>query len=64
MVNNELRVCKKAKFKLKKIERPIYIRNVNSFFNKEKPIEYMIEVSIYYKGHRERTETNVIGGQK
>ena len=56
--------ARKQKFKLKKIERPIYIRNVNSSFNKKKPIEHMIEVIIYYQEYRERTETNVIGGQK
>jgi len=29
---------RKQKFKLKKIERPIYVRNVYSSFNKEDPI--------------------------
>ena len=32
--------------------------------NKERPIEHMVEVNIYFKGHRKRTEINVIGGQK
>ena len=36
-------------FKLKKIERLIYIRNINSSFNKEGSIEYMIEVNIYHQ---------------
>ena len=49
---------------MKKIERPIYIRNVDGFFNKEGLIEYMIEVNIYYQGHRERMEIDVIGGHK
>jgi len=35
-------------FKLKKIERAIYIRNVNGNFDKKRPIEYMVEVNIYY----------------
>ena len=30
------------------------MRNMDSFFNKEGPIEYMVEVNIYYQGHRER----------
>jgi len=30
----------------------------------EGPIENMVEVNIYYRGHRERTEIDVIGGQK
>ena len=33
-------------------------------FNKEGPIENMIEVNINYQRHRERTEIDVIGGQK
>jgi len=55
---------KKQGFKLKKIERPIHIRNVDGSFNKEGQIEYMVEVNIYYQGHRERTEIDVIRGQK
>ena len=56
--------AKKQGFKLKKIESPIYIRNVDSFFNKEEPIEYMMEINIYYQEYRERTEIDVIGRQK
>jgi len=55
---------RKQEFKLKKIERPIYIRNINSSFNKEKSIEHTVEVNIYYQGYKERMEINVIGGQK
>ena len=49
---------------MKKIERLIYVRNVNGTFNKEKPIEYMVEVNIYYQEHKERMEIDVIGRQK
>jgi len=42
----------------------MYIRNVDSSLNKERPIEHMVEVNIYYQGHRERTEIDVIGEQK
>jgi len=38
----------KQGFKLKKIERSIYIRNVNRTFNKKRPIENTVEVNIYY----------------
>ena len=55
---------KKQEFKLKKIERPIYVRNINGSFNKEGSIEYTVEVNIYYQGHRERMEIDVIEGQK
>ena len=33
-------------------------------FNREGPIENTMEVNVYYKGHMERTEIDVIGGQK
>jgi len=56
--------ARKQSFKLKKLERPIQMRNVDGSFNKEEPIENTVEVNIYYQGHRERTEIDVIGGQK
>jgi len=59
-----LEFARKQEFKLKKIERPIYIRNVDGSFNKEGSIEHTVEVNIYYQGHRERTEIDVIEGQK
>ena len=40
--------ARKQRFKLKKIERPIYIRNVDGTLNKEGPIENMVEINIYY----------------
>ena len=59
-----LEFAKKQGFKLKKLERPMNVRNVDGSLNKEGPIEYTVEVNIYYQGHRERTEIDVIGGQK
>jgi len=56
--------AKKQGFKLKKLERLMQVRNVNGSFNREGPIENTVEVNIYYKGHTERTEIDVIGGQK
>ena len=56
--------ARKKGFKLKKLERPMQVRNVNGSFNREGPIENTVEVNVYYKGHVERTEINVIGGQK
>ena len=40
-----LEFVRKQEFKLKKIKKPIYIRNVNGTFNKKKPIEYIVEVN-------------------
>ena len=55
---------RKQKFKLKKLDRSMYVRNVNGLLNKEEPIKHTVEVNIYYQGYRERTEINVIGEQK
>jgi len=56
--------ARKQGFKLKRLERPMQVRNVDGSFNREGPIENTVEVNIYYKGHMERTEIDVIGGQK
>ena len=56
--------ARKQGFKLKRLERPINVRNVNGSLNKEGPIEHTVEVNIYFKGHRERMEIDVIGEQK
>ena len=56
--------ARKQRFKLKKLERPMHVRNVDSLLNKEKSIEHTVEVNIYYQGHRERTKIDVIEGQK
>jgi len=44
----------------KKIERSIYIRNMNRTFNKEELIEYIVEINIHYQRHMERIEINVM----
>ena len=49
---------------MKKIKRPIYVRNVDEMLNKEGLIENTVEVNIYYQGYRERTEIDMIEGQK
>ena len=43
-----LEFARKQGFKLKKLERPINIRNVDGLLNKEELIEYTVEVNIYY----------------
>ena len=47
---------------MKKIERPIYVRNVNSFFNKKGLIKHTAKMNIYYQEYRERVEIDVIRG--
>ena len=39
--------ARKQGFKLKKIKRPIYVRNIDSTFNKKGLIEYTVEVNIF-----------------
>jgi len=53
---------KKKGFKLKKLERLMQVRNVDGSFNREEPIENIVEVNVYYKRHVERTKIDVIGG--
>ena len=40
------------------------MRNIDGTFNDEGPIEYTLEVELFYRGHKERTEIYMIGGQK
>jgi len=40
------------------------MRNIDESLNKERPIEHTVEVNIYLKGHGERIEIDMIGGQK
>jgi len=56
--------AKRQGFKLKKLEKPMNVRDVDGSLNKEGPIEHTVEVNIYFKGHRERTEIDMIGRQK
>ena len=55
---------RKQRFKLKELDRSMYIRNVDGSLNKEGPIKYMVEMNIYYQEHRERMKINIIEGQK
>ena len=56
--------ARKQEFKWKKMKKLVYIRNIDEIFNKERLIKNIVEVNIYYQGHRKRIEINVIGSQK
>jgi len=56
--------AKKHRFRRMKLERPVYVRNVDSMLNYVGPIVDIVEVEIFFKRHKERTLINVIGGQK
>jgi len=58
--------ARKHRFRRTKLERLIYVRNVNGMLNYVRPIVDTVEIEIYlyFKGHKERTLIDVIGGQK
>ena len=55
---------KKHKFKRMKLERLIYVRNVNGMLNYTGLIKDIVEVEIFFKEYKERMSIDVIGGQK
>jgi len=59
-----LEFARKNEFKKRKLERPIYIRNINGTFNHEGSIEHTVEIELFYKGHKKRIEIDVIEGKK
>jgi len=56
--------ARKHRFKRTKLERPVYVRNVDGTLNYVGPIVDTVEVEIFFKGHKERMLIDVIGGQK
>ena len=63
LVMNE-KFAKKYRFRRTKLERLVYVRNVNGILNYVGPIVDTVEVEIFFKGHKERMSIDVIGGQK
>ena len=59
-----LEFAKKNKFKKKKLERPIYVKNMDGIFNHKGQIEYMVEIELFYRGHKKKTKIDVIEEQK
>jgi len=55
---------KKHRFRRTKLERPIYVKNVDGMLNYVGPIVDTVEVEVYFKEYKERTSIDVIGGQK
>ena len=56
--------ARKHRFRRTKLERPIYVRNVDGTFNYAGPIVDTVEVEIYFKRYKKRMLIDVIGGQK
>jgi len=55
---------RRHKFRRTKLERPVYMRNVNGMLNYTEPIVDTVEVEIFFKGYKERMLIDVIEGQK
>jgi len=56
--------ARRHKFRRTKLERPVYVRNVDGTLNYAGPIVDTVEVEIFFKGYKERISIDVIGGQK
>jgi len=56
--------ARRYKFKRTKLERPVYVRNVDGTLNYMGPIIDTVEVEIFFKEHKKRTSIDVIRGQK
>jgi len=56
--------ARRHKFKRTKLERPVYVRNVDNMLNYMGPIIDTVEVEIFFKCHKKQTSIDVIGGQK
>ena len=54
--------ARRHKFKRTKLEKPVYVRNVDGTLNYAGPIVDTVEVEIFFKGYKERTSIDVIGG--
>ena len=55
---------RRHKFRRTKLERPIYVKNVDSILNYVGLIRDTVEVEIFFKDHKEKTLIDMIGGQK
>ena len=53
---------RKHKFRRTKLERLVYVRNVDGMLNYAEPIVDTVEVEIFFKEYKERTSIDVIGG--
>jgi len=52
---------RKNKFKMRRLN---YVRNVDNTFNYKGLIEYMVEIELFFKRHKEKMLIDMIGSQK
>jgi len=53
------RLVAKQGFKLKKLERPLVVKNIDGTYNSGGAITYQVEVNMYHKNHVERMRMDV-----
>ena len=56
--------ARRYKFRRTKLERPVYVRNMDGTLNYVGPIVDIVEVEIFFKEYKKRTLIDIIGGQK
>ena len=54
---------KKNRFK-KKLNKPIYMKNVDGTLNYKELIKHTVEMGLFYRGHKEKTVIDMIDRQK
>ena len=62
MISKEF--VRRYKFKRAKLDKLIYVQNINGILNYMGLIVDMVEVEIFFKRHKKRMSIDVIGGQK
>jgi len=58
------RIVARHGFKLKKLERPIMVRNMDGTNNSGGAIMHQVECNVYYKGHVERIRIDMCNLEK
>jgi len=56
--------ARRHRFKRTRLERPVYVRNMDGTLNYTGPIVDTVEMEIFFRGHKERTSIDMIEGQK
>jgi len=55
--------ARKYKFRRTKLEKPIYIKNIDRMLNYVRPIIDTMEIDLVFKEHKKRISVDVIRGQ-
>ena len=56
--------ARKYKFKRTKLEKLVYMRNIDGMLNYAEPIVDIVKVEIFFKEYKKRMSVDMIGGQK